>query len=551
MQERKSKSVTRQTRVLLLILLFLLCAIPQLLACLNGQNDPHSYSWIVPAQIMLNENHVVVHPYTDAVPRTLEDHTNMISERSAMSSNLAVLSLITGQPLTKIQFFPIGGIVLPFICYALARYVLRSTLYAGAFTLFISYEPIVTDSTYNVSEHTWGFALLFAFMLLFVKSVQEPTFRTMGMTFSIIVFAATFLSYYSAELFEIVFAFSMTLSVMIALRFGWLEKPALTASGLLNLSLACLVMFVAFDSVAYAYVVALSHEVVDVASYGQGYLEHLLSVVTGVTSQEATAFKPYYAPGQRLSTGVGLSVCIFLAAVTAAGFAQLVLQRVRRFGERFAVDIQCMVAVSTTIVVAVSSMIYLFIGAVNFLMVVLLLPLVAFYFIQRFSVSSLVKYGLLGTALILAVLHLLLGWQFNVYPNRQEMYARIEPAIDQMLRTIPEGSIVLTDIEMGGKLLIDRTVNGKDLTIGQYFYTDTGATNISFLYSDNTAELQTTFDARGYRYLMISQANIATGIHTGWRHYPPIGEDIDSINSNSSLSLIYGDGYVFLYRYAK
>ena len=118
-------------------------------------------------------------------------------------------------------------------------------------------------------------------------------------------------------------------------------------------------------------------------------------------------------------------------------------------------------------------------------------------------------------------------------------------------KNIESYSNVLTDLEVGGKLLVELAYNNKICNIYPFRYFGKGKdNNVLFLYSRNSTDANKLFIQQQYNYFVLSYKDINTYIvGSSWNSFKPIGDNMRYINNYSNFNKIYDDGYVMTYKY--
>jgi hypothetical protein len=197
---------------ILIILLFAICLLPKIVSAISHQTDAFAYNHSSLAYVTIQDGALPNQPYQNTGD-TVHRLTNSWTPKFIPHAMISCISMMTGLPPEQIQFLPWGGVLLIVGAFALAYTLFRSKLYAAAFTLFFSIEPVVNGLTYNTYQQGWSY--LFYFLLMAVvyhimsKKYEKSSLKLWLQAgfLGVLLYIGVFFTYYSSNLYSILFLF--------------------------------------------------------------------------------------------------------------------------------------------------------------------------------------------------------------------------------------------------------------------------------------------------------------------------------------------------------
>lgn len=205
----------------LLLMLLVLCLVPKIVSSICHWTDTFAYNHTSLAYVTLQDGSLPTKPYLNTGD-TVHRLTNSWTLRFIPHAMISCISMMTGLTPEQIQFLPWGGIFLIIAAYALAYTLFRSTLYAGAFALFFSVEPVVNNLTYNTYQQGWSYLYYFLILAIFYRMMSQNSeksllkFQIKTVFLCIFLYIGVFFTYYSANLYTIIFLLIFTPAILFS-----------------------------------------------------------------------------------------------------------------------------------------------------------------------------------------------------------------------------------------------------------------------------------------------------------------------------------------------
>jgi hypothetical protein len=541
-QTVKSKNLMytqlKKFSTLIYIILIVLCLAPRIYLSYNQGVNDFIYAGVTNAQVAVNSGQVLTNSLS-APAGTLQLQANYISERTALTSFLAILSQVLGCSVLNLTFVPIDSIIILILSYALAYILTKSKFAAFAFTLFIAYEPSTGNMDNTVFYIGFGFTLLFLYLIIFSKMWLEKSQNLKNNAFLICVFVTLVLTYYTSEFDVIIF----TSAICVLSLFFFKRDNKRTM--LFFLTCILLLIFVGFDSNFYSY----SNIVTENSSlqFLSNYYSFVLKLVGGNTA----VTQAYVSEVSTARVGLGLFISIFIPVLIYSVLVSIRL--LKKKSQNIAHDI---IYLALLVPLFGEVIIYTSLGIFAFNYIFLIYSLLAFIALNKLRTiqgNKIIFRRLRFLAVILICLIVCLSFiKFSSWVQDPKLgYAHsYASSMDSTvsftsLFTLP-GNII-TDIKIGEQLLGDLSVTQQINNLTIYTYTND---NSRFLYENNSTTANTIFQQNNYDYLILSYRSIShTTSGDGWLSRAPLGPAFNFYQSYNNFERVYDDGKGILYRF--
>jgi hypothetical protein len=532
---------------LAVVLVFFAGAVAVLcLAASAGISDTFVYSNTALAQTAVNDGHLDIAPYAN-VGNSVQRHANGQSERYITTAAIAELSMVSGISPGDLAFVPVCGVMLFFVAYAFAKYLLNNVLAAGAIAFCVTIEPVVFSLGYSVYLQGWAFVLLFGFMLAFLKAMEAnqalaSRLKMLGVCIAIII--AISFTYYSAMAYALGFA-----GVVILLRLvsgGARERLdnrlQLVISAFVAVSLAA---FIVFDPHARGFLEGLGEKLTVATDLAGDYLSRLV----GGESQSGTTVSGGAIPeGSKMYIGVAL-YALLLAPVAAL----ILVSAVRGGWKKKLSSVRNQAFVALLSVIALDVLVYMMVGTMSFKMVLLLAPFAGAYaasklkydFKPHFALNVEPKKTLsVFVILLLVIVPLKAGAYIGTAGDN-----RMEPSVQssEWLMSLEISNVTtLSDMTAAEKLFMYQTSlgisDGESIVFNMY--------TLPFFYKYNESLANRTLTEHSVEYLVITWSTVNEGLAgTDWLAGKAFGDVEVAFGRYSFLDLVYADGYCLIYRF--
>jgi hypothetical protein len=538
---------SKNLRILFWIIFILVCIFPKILSSTNETGDPFTYSTIAVSQASIDAGHILIHPF-EPVGGTLQHHADSLSERASVTSLLIVISQVTGTQVENLIFFPLNGLILLVLSFALAKLVSKSTLVAAAFTLFLAYEPAINVLSYNVFYIGLGFSLFFTFLILFIKPLKSRAFSEKGIFLLIITFVALYLTYYTSEVNAVAFSLAIAVGVFVLLK---CKKSQLLQTKLRQsvtiLALIFTLIFIQFDNIFYSYFSQI------MSTKGLSYLSNYLSYVHGMFSSETTINNTAYKTETFTSNiGLLLIISIFIPILLYTMYFSIKFLKKSSLLLHGQIDVKYVLFFALMFPWLVDIIIYSSLEAFPFKYFLLMFSFLAFFSInelkfleRKIKRLKFARIFLLCLILVLCVAKFGAWFEDPKLGYAQSFDSSIKSTSQWTSQYTIEGNI-LTDLKTGGRLLEDVTELRKvDSVYIHLFDQET----IGFLYITDSEGASKVFERNSINYLVLSYASVSQPIEgANWLNSKPLGSDFYSLINYSDFEKIYDDGKGVVYR---
>ena len=548
----KNVNKNQINKFLILCLLALLIILPKAIFFSNGVSDPHIYSSIVPAQISLNEERIIFNPCKENKAFTLNAHTNGQSDRLGITSSQVIFSIICGFNLKELQFIPINSLILGLLAYVIAKKIFKKNFYSFAIIIFLMYEPIIGYLTNTTSEHSYGYVLYFTSIIIFLNIYNSNGFKYGGIPIFIILFISSLLTYYTVEFYILLYSIIFYIIVYLAIKLKNFNIFCLDCFNNYRLSLILIIIFLTYDKIVYNYISkqglvnTLGKE--SIFYYISDFLYTIFNKLVRIAPDtDMTQSFPSINILNSSVVWIGYFLYLFLLIPIIIYLLKCCWNLLKT--KTISISLQTLFFSSIILTGLADIMIYLFLGIVSFKYILLAFPFLTFY-----SIDRIIKHTKIKKIAVLIIVSLCII-KFGVYlysdqfPNRS--YQITDPNTKWFVENGKPNCNVLTDLELGGKILIESAFGKVNVNVFGFRYIEKDNENVMFLYTNNVSKANELFKSRKYHYLFLSKKNINKPI-TGmiWKSFLPLGNNINNINKYFIFNKIYEDNFVFIYKFS-
>lgn len=535
---------------LLVILFILLLIIPKVIFSINGVSDPHIYSSIVPAQISLNKEKILDKPFEKNMANTLNEHTNSQAVRVYITSIQVILSKISGLDLKKINFVPFNSIILALLAYVIANLIFKNNFYSFAIAFFLMYEPVIGYLTNTPSEHGFGYVFYFTSIIIFLKMQEHKENRLIGIPIFILLFISALLTYYTIEFYLIILSLSFYFILFISSKIKYFYVDSYNYIYTFKLPLILMIIFFMFDDIPSSYI---SERLKDRGN--QDFLSYTFdffhSVFNQIIGNAPDIKQSTYMSGVSNYLAVWAGLLLYLSLLLPIVVYLFYFLWKSFTSKKINITLQTLFFFTALITGFADVMIYLLIGFMSLKYILLVFPFLTFY-----SIDKLIKSVTSRKKIIIFILFLcVVKFSVDIYTGQEvdRSYRISDPTTKWFTDVVEPETNILTDLEFGGKILIEAAINNKNINVFVFRYFKQNETvvdeNVMFLYSNNSIITNEVFNYDNYNYLIIRNTNLIHPIMgLGWMSFPPIGGKISYLNNCTTLNRIYQDDNVFIYK---
>ncbi len=538
---------SKNLRILFWIIFILVCIFPKVLLSTNETGDPFTYSTIAVSLASIDTGHILIHPF-EPVGGTIHHHADSLSERASVTSLLTIISQVTGTQVENLIFFPLNGLILLILSFALAKLISKSTLVAAAFTLFLAYEPAINVLSYNVFYVGLGFSLFFTFLILFIKPIKSRAFSEKGIILLLITFVALFLTYYTSEVNAVVFSIAIAIGVFVLskgkrsqLVQHKLRRPVII------LALIFAFIFMQFDNIFYSYFSQIT------STKALTYLGSYLSYVQGMFSSETNVNNTSYKT-EGFTSDIGLLLIISIVIPISIYMLHFSIKFLKKPSLLLhsQIDVKYVLFIALMLPWLVDIIIYSSFEIFPFKYFLLMFSLLAFFSIselkfleRKIKRLKFARIFLLCLILVLCVAKFGAWFEDPKLGYAQSFDSSIKSTSQWTSQYTTEGNI-LTDLKTGGRLLEDVTILKKvDSVYIHIFDRET----ISFLYCPDSENASKIFEQTNCNYLVLSYTSVSQPVEgANWLNSKPLGSAFYSPNNNTDFEKIYDDGKGVVYK---
>lgn len=540
MEETKMNNLNK---FLFVVLITLIILIPKIISSVNGVSDVHMYSSIVPAQVSINKDKIISQPFERNEANTLNGHTNSQAERIGMTSVQVVLYNISGLELKALQFIPFNSLILIILAYVISMQFLRSRFYGLSVAVFLAYEPNIGLLTNTTSEHAFGYVLYFASIIIFIKMYEYKEFKHVLIPMFVVLFITTTMVYYTTEFYLIILSLSFygILFVSSKMKTIRIELPYRYD---FKLPLILIIIFLMFDNVTSSYIgrgglLDGLHKNVFKSLYD--FFTDAFVKLLGFSTENVPST---YLSGNYNSLVTLSGILLYLALLIP--IAIYIVQSIRKFKLKYTMTLHNLLFLSFLFTGIIDVLIYILIGFVSLKYILLVFPMLTF-----FSIDKLIKSRCIKKSLVILIVSLCIFKYGTYYWSTQfqdNSYQFTDPSTKWLSNNVKSDSRILSDLNLGGKMLIESSYNNLNFTVFGFRHFERDE-NAMFLYSNNLSDANKIFDFNKYNYLVLNTNNINKPFAgLAWRSFPPIENNIYYLDNYHIFNKIYDDN-VFVYKY--
>jgi len=539
-----------------LILLLLLCLVPTFVFLNDTVMDPYFTSQLSATVISENNQAILDEPYPLAYS-SLQKQVNGIADRVGLTTIILILAEVTGLSYGSLAFLPIGGVVIPLLLYTLCRRIFPSKKYGVAITIFVSFNALVFAPAYSINRHTWGYILLFTFLIIFLlilKSTKNQKKILYVLLFMVLI--TTILVYYATEFMLIVFM--MTFLTLFLLEFKKIQtkKRIYLILAILIIPIIVLV-FDPWGSPLIGYILT---------SFDHFFVNFVGGINMFFIGSESYPHQTYTeSPFASLGLLSALFLIMVISLPTFLFLFRFLKKKLSILWQYIVIKSKIIeptptmdiILISLAIMAVSETLIYMFFDQVIFRSIWVIFPIVASVYVTRFSATKINGKKIIGIFLGILIIGAIVRFpiSYSDMGFKDSSFALTDGGTLYYAKYAPIGSVVLTNQKTAGKLLVSSGIENKDIVTEMYFVKFRVADNISqnnvyFLYSETPDEAEQTFNEKDYEFLVLTKWDMYVGITDGnGRGLEPIGEYDDVLELSSHFILIYNDSNLLIYQH--
>lgn len=504
---------------LLFIIIVIIIIFPNILYNKQEVTDSFLYYRIAISKISY-DNNVIITGDDIKVPSNVES----LKSYPGLTSFIVIFRSITGIDFKAVQFLPISGIILIIVSFAFSRQIIKSILLCIIFVLYISYEPGMHGLIYSVFSHGISMILYFIFLILYFK-MQDTTKRTGSIISILVIFLMILLTYYSFEVYMIIFSLSITMVNFTKIKITkYMDK----------LSMIFIILFLIYDKIFYRTISSSIKN--ELSSYDIVY-SYFFKLRTIMPNEHVILSEYEYHINNAMEiilaqVGILFYLVIMVPIVVLIIFEFGYYYKYRKFYTQF-IDIEFAFIFTALLDI----IIYLSVGYISFKYILFIFPILTLIMIDR-TKSKKIKTIYITIFLILLFSKFIL-WNIVYIENRSDInkYTNIDTVSNWLLNQKSERLELLTDLETSGKITVESAYLKQMINIELF----------------NKPIIRTlTEDKKSYflndYYMIIDYKNINYPIQGGnWESYVPLTNYLFKISENKNLNLIYFDGLYIIY----
>lgn len=177
----------------------------------------------------------------------LQGNIDITSNNPGQNAFVIILSLLTNVQISAIQFWPVSGILIPFMAYTLVLKLTKHIFASALFACYIGFNFVNGIHSYSVASNGLAILLFFTYLLL-INDIFNEKRNVQRLILLISLFIAIHFTYYSIELW----ALSLILYINMIIYIGRRHFNFFVSSpGTIYLSLCFLVIFFGFNQAVY------------------------------------------------------------------------------------------------------------------------------------------------------------------------------------------------------------------------------------------------------------------------------------------------------------
>jgi hypothetical protein len=426
-----------------------------------------------------------------------------------------------------VQFLPLGGLFVPFLCFVLFRKILGSDALASLFAVYIAYEPMLSKGHFNVQAYAWARILFLTFLVLCVRILNKRT--TENILLLLIIFVGTFLIYWTTPVWMLtLWAFISVIPILqtrLAGRTRGSEKQSI------SLALVFIVIYMAFSGILYQYLPAVAEAVYGGPEEGWTLFTWQIRELFGGAREPG----PYEYAGATLTNPLLGWLLFTRYVVLLAPHVAYMLSRLKAVVQSRSLnsiiqDQADLLIWGGLLVVIVHTGSYALRGHMSFRPVLLLFPITGIISINQLKLSKVVR---LIFPLMLAFLSV-----FGFFLHYQEIPSYSVESSAQWLLDRSEEATALTDLYIANNHLLEQLERARWLTMDLY-----DPIAYRFLVEGEQALMADQNAEHRWDYVIIDISRLQQPVLSGgWKVYEPLSNHFQEILDNTNLNVVYDEG---------
>lgn len=525
-------------KITFVVIVILACLTPMMIVSEQEHADPFLYRNLAFLEASQNESHP--HPITPDQPGWAFLHR---ADHQAVHMTLMSINKVTDVPYKTLQSVPFVGIIIVIAAYILARKLSNSKVLAALLAIFMAAQVSLCAWS---GPYVFGIALslFFVFTFLYLRVLEEKRIGSLVCLF--LVFVATHFYYYSIEVWMITFA--VCVNLMLLLKVVLTKDDRARGQLTISAAMAFIVTFLGFNKTFYD------------KWLGEGRLKAII----GAPDLYLARFE-HYLPGRQpeipepyqftgppnqmeIITQVDLAAYLIILLPIAIALIffikKIIAKRPGELGDRDIRNKFLYVGISSLVIGATQTAIYLPMGAVEYRYILLLFPFVTIISLNLLRIKSWLKVTTFVVLAILALtkfgLCLSAGADF-IPPTR---YADALPGSSWYFENTAPILWMLTDFKTAGRYMVDGAYHG--LSFRQIYY---NSDRYGWLVEDKYSSLRSVSLKSECDYIIVNKQSADARVFSmGWKNYEPLSEYLDNINENINIHKIYGDNVVWIFK---
>ncbi len=506
--------------ILIYFSFFLICLSFPLFFSINGVTDPFSFWHTAFVHKFLSEAHF---PIEDVVysPKYIPGAISM----------LLLISKVTAISPKELQFFPVVGLILPVVYYAMCKKFSDYTPYIFIITLIMLNIP--TPMTFFTTwPHAFGFLLYLCFIHLLYKVMEHKSPEGVILLF-ISFFSVHFYSY-TAEMW--ILSFFSCIILLISIVFLISKNELVRKKLLLNLLLSFLVIFFEFNKIFYEAYLPRGRFVSTVVESSKVFF---YNYDTFFSLGESSNYAYHTEPNLLLSLSGILYLALTLIVICAGIAYSLYLLLKSKDPLNFFISPKVETYFKYSLLFAgISDLaVYAARGVITLRYVYFIFPLVVLISLKELPLKKKNQVGILLVLLLLVSSHTALSWQGNKISN-PTLYKDYEASANWFLENSVQNK-ALIDLVTGNKYLLESVVRGtyfeKCLITSEHYE--------MIVNSDNSL----MSDLSNYSPYLIINTELKKINSVQWDTYEPFSNYLKDINSNENINKVYNDNKMWIF----
>jgi len=531
----KEKKLEQKEKILIFILSILLIFLI-IYFIINQFSDPFFGSHLSLVMNTESQKYLVFEPYEENEIASINSQINSISNKYGLTLLLTEIQLLTGISTPIFAVIPLGIIILFLILFLFIHKLIKDFFLSLICTEIILMDIAFLNLVYNLNTHFWAFLLAILMFYMTYKIIIEDSKKKNIFLLILLGFILSSL-YYSLQILMV--GFFLSLILLLILNNIRSKNKNNKLLGILLIVISFLIAFLIIDN----FIITL---IQNIFLKGGGIIEKIITFIANLFSS-LNIFDNNYRSSNilALSSGdyfyinfVGL-LYYFLLTIIIIIFIKNKFKEYLKNKFNSNEEIIFIFLISMIIIGFFQVMVYLFFNQIVTYLILLLFPIVVFYYLKNLNKKT----QLILIIIILTLIVLKICLNLTLEPAYEKGdYLTYDSTVDWVSKEIePDQNYILTDLYLGEKLLIkDYRYNLKG------FYVTENYNNIDFIYFFNPAEFYNLFESQSINYLIITDVNQETRIPIfyGFTAFlKPV--TVDNLNKYN-LNLIY-DGESIIY----